>query len=141
MAYYPREYLVFVEQILREYPDDRRALKDLELTIEACCRRSSIPVAGGGRTDASEPERITEAKLNNVEYQFLSNRIAKVKTALSKLSKEETGFIELLLWENAQAWEAVEILKIDERQVRRVKHRILYKVAPYVIGDWARVKG
>ena len=135
MIPYPREYLAFVERILREHPEDRRKLRELEQTIEASCRASSIPSVGGRSADTG-PERVTEAKLNNRQYRFLSGRIAKIEAALSGLDKKETDFVNLMFWKDIQAWELEELLKTDVRQVRRVKTRILRKVMPHVIGDW-----
>ena len=133
---YPREYLAFVERILCEYPVDKRELKDLELTIEARCRSSSIPVAKNGRGNTTAPERVTDAKLNNRHYQFLSNKIAKIEVALSALRKNEADFVKLMFWDGLRNWEVADVLKINDQQMRRIKTRILRKVTPYVIGEW-----
>jgi hypothetical protein len=66
---YPREYLWFVERVLREYPQNVDELKRLEETIVACCHTpliSEVPSEGGTE---SEPERVTIAKEQNKHYQ------------------------------------------------------------------------
>ena len=136
-AMYPREYLWFVDRVLREHPVDLDRLEDLERTIEAFNRPSSIPDIDAPASELTPPERITEAKLKNERYQCLMWRVERVKAGLAALNEKELKIVDMV-WDGARDWEIAEELDTNERQVRRIKNGILRKMAPFVLGKWAK---
>jgi DNA-directed RNA polymerase specialized sigma24 family protein len=135
---YPREYLWFVERVLREHPQREQELRDKEKTIAACCRAPSIPdseVRGEG-PGMSEEERILEVKERDCSYQRILKRVNAVNAALMTLRADEKELVKLLLWEGAWKSEVAELMDIDAKTVWNMKHRVLREVAPFVIGDW-----
>jgi RNA polymerase sigma factor (sigma-70 family) len=137
MQPYPREYLWFVERILRDHPVRERELEDKEKTIAACCRSSSLPETPGPASDDSEQERILAAKERDETYQRLSKRVARIREALRTLTKEELELVELYLWYGLFKSEVAEQMGIDEKAVWRMKLRVLRKISKFVIMDWS----
>jgi RNA polymerase sigma factor (sigma-70 family) len=136
MKPYPREYLWFVERILRDHPVREQELDDKEKTIIACCRAPAISDTSGNGGDTSEQERILEAKERDETYQRLSRRVNQVREILKTLSKEEVELIELYLWYGLFKSEVAEQMGIDEKSVWRMKIRILQRVSKFLIRDW-----
>jgi DNA-directed RNA polymerase specialized sigma24 family protein len=136
---YPREYLWFVERVLREHPQRELELKEKEETILACCRAPSIPdsEAQSGSLGPSEEERILEVKERDQSYQRVLKRVNAVNEALKTLKADEIELVDLMLWDGAWKSEVAELMGIDETTVWRMKLRILRKVSPFVLGDWA----
>ena len=135
---YPREYLWFVEMVLREHPQREQELKRLEETIIACCHMpviSDVPWGGGADT---EPERVTMAKEQNRHYQWLTNRIKKVQAGMATLEKQEKEVVKLAFWENLRNHEIAEEMHVIERWVKRLKIRGLYKLSKTVITTWVK---
>jgi DNA-directed RNA polymerase specialized sigma24 family protein len=135
---YPREYLWFVERVLREHPQREQELKEKEETIAACCRAPSIPDsevrnASGG---PSEEERILEIKERDQSYQRMLRRVNAVNVALKTLNPNERELVELLLWEDAWKSEVAEMMNVDMKTVWSMKNRVLRKIASFVISDW-----
>jgi DNA-directed RNA polymerase specialized sigma subunit len=136
-ALYPREYLWFVERVLRGYPADKEQLKYLEQAIEAFCRAPSIPESDGRGTNAStEPERVTDAKLRNTHYQKLSCRMKEIKQVWTSLTKQEREIADMLFWQDLKSEEVANELHLDDRWVRRMKVRILQKASLVIIPLW-----
>jgi DNA-directed RNA polymerase specialized sigma24 family protein len=135
---YPREYLWFVERVLREHPQRERELKDKEETILACCRAPSIADSEvqSGSIGPSEEERILEVKERDPSYQRLLKQVNAVNSALKTLNPDEKELVELLLWDGAWKSEVAEMMNVEERTVLNMKIRVLRKIAPFVIGDW-----
>ena len=141
MRPYPREYLWFVERVLRSRPEKLRELRNLELTIEACCRGPGFPAPDGrseGR-DSTEPERVTDAKLKNKRYQELSRQVEKITHALALLTGREREVADLFFTGELKSREVAEELRLDERHVRRMKTRILKKASKVIIPMWANL--
>lgn len=132
----PREYLAFVERVLREHPARMDELERLDEVIEAYCRPSAIGAAGGAGT-VSEPEKILLAKENNLEYQKLWRRVETVKRAIDSLNEEKRTIIEMFFWDGMRIRQIAEVLHMDKSTVWRTKTRALKKISPFVIGLWA----
>jgi DNA-directed RNA polymerase specialized sigma subunit len=135
---YPREYLSFVERILREYPQNVEELKNLDETIEACCRAPSLPTMTSGQGSDTEPERVTMAKLENRHYQWLTGRINRIQTGMSTLTKQERDIAEILYWEDMRIREISEEMHLGERWIKRLRLRILHKLSKTFISMWVR---
>jgi DNA-directed RNA polymerase specialized sigma24 family protein len=137
---YPREYLWFVERVLREHPQREQELKEKEETIAACCRAPSVSDSEvqRGSIGPSEEERILEVKERDQSYQRLLKRINNIDAALKTLKPDELELVDLLLWDGAWKSEVAEMMGIEERSVWRIKSRVLRKVASFVIGDWIK---
>jgi len=129
---YPREYLGFAECLLREHPGDKRELKDLELSIEACCRRPSGYVAAGGRGgDTTEQEIVYAAKQGNQQYQHLTYRINTTEAAIRTLRPRLREYVAMKYWRGISDEEIAEMNGLDARRVRRIKQIILCRIMPY----------
>ena len=135
----PREYLWFVERVLREHPGRERELESIEEAIAACCHAPTVSDMPGGSASESEPERVMEAKEHNEAYQRVLRIVRQVERAVSTLTEEEKELVEWHLWNDLRKWEVAEVLGMEEKPIWRMKTRILRKVAPYVLGDWAKV--
>ncbi|MDR1979553.1 MAG: hypothetical protein LBQ42_12535 [Synergistaceae bacterium] len=135
---YPREYLWFVERVLRDYPAKLKALKEHEKTIIARCRGSSVADAHGDDVKESEPERVFEAKESNKHYQWLLRQVTRVRAGLEKLDANEREIVDLMFFNDLRKWEIVENLGLDDKTVWRRKTNALRKVAPSVIGEWVK---
>jgi DNA-directed RNA polymerase specialized sigma24 family protein len=135
---YPREYLWFVERVLREHPRNVEELKRLEEMITAICHAPTISDSGthGEGGNSSEEERLLEIKEGNKTYQYLLKRVETVENALKTLKSDEQELVDLLLWDDAWKSEVAEMMGVEERTVWRVKNRVLRKIAPFVIGSW-----
>jgi hypothetical protein len=134
---YPREYLGFVERVIREYPQKVEELKRLEDTIVACCRVASFPTMCGKGSGKPEPERIVEAKEGNKHYQWLWRQVNRIRAGMRVLSKEEKELVQMMFFDDMRKWELVD-LGYDEKAVWRMKVRVIRKVAPFVIGEWVK---
>jgi DNA-directed RNA polymerase specialized sigma24 family protein len=137
---YPREYLWFVERVLREHPQREQELKEKEETIAACCRAPSISDSEvqRGSLGPSEEERILEIKERDQSYQRVLRRVNAINAALKTLKPDELELVDLLLWDGAWKSEVAEMMDIEERTVLNMKVRVLKKIAPFVIGDWTK---
>jgi hypothetical protein len=135
---YPREYLWFVERIIRDQPDRIEILKEKEASIIACCHApliSDVRIEGG--EVMSEQELILEAKERDESYQRILRRIERVKQVMRILSKQEREFVEFFFWEGLKRQEAMELFGLtDEKVFWRIKSKILRKAAPLLLGDW-----
>jgi hypothetical protein len=138
MKYYKRGYLLFVEQLLRDYPTRREELRELEAIIEAQCRGSGLPSAAESRTETSEPERLLEAKERHWHYQWLVKWVGRIEKALSSLTCEEQRLIELTMWEDIPRWIAADELHVVPKTLWKRQKYILAKLVPLVLNDWAR---
>jgi DNA-directed RNA polymerase specialized sigma subunit len=129
---YPREYLGFVERVIREYPQKLEELKRLEDTIVACCHMNAIPsTPSSARTDTgadTEPERVVIAKEQNRHYQRLSRYVATVQLALKRLTRQELAIIDLSCWQEMKSWEVSTMLHVEERNFWRIRSRALQKM-------------
>ena len=135
---YPREYLWFVERVLREHPQNVEELKRLEETIIACCHMpviSDVPRGGGADT---EPERVTMAKEQNKHYQWLTNRIKKVQAGMATLEKQEREVAKALYWEDLRIREVAETFNFSERGIKYIRVRILQKLSKVFIPLWVK---
>jgi RNA polymerase sigma factor (sigma-70 family) len=137
MKPYPREYLWFVERILRDHPVREQELDDKEKTIIACCRAPAISDTPGNGGDTSEQERILEAKERDETYQRLWRRVMKVREALRTLTQEELELVELYIWHGLFKSEVAELMCMDEVTVWRTKTRVLKKIMPFIAHEWA----
>jgi DNA-directed RNA polymerase specialized sigma24 family protein len=137
---YPREYLWFVERVLREHPRNVEELERLEEMVAALCHAPSISDSGvqGGGSGTSEEERILEVKEHNPSYRRMSKRVETINAGLKTLEPDETELVELLLWDGAWKSEVADMLGIEETKVWRIKGRVLRKIAPFVIGEWIK---
>ena len=135
---YPREYLWFVERVLREHPRNVDELKRLEEMITAICHAPIISDSGthGEGDNTSEEERLLEIKENNKTYQYLLKRVETVENALKTLKSDEQELVDLLLWDDAWKSEVAEMMGIEEITVLNIKTRVLRKIMPFVISDW-----
>ena len=138
---YPREYLWFVERLLREYPVKAEELKELEKTIQALCNSSSIASAHvtGGET-FTHAEKIVMAKEQNKHFQWLDKQVARVEMGIDALDKDEKELVQLLFFEGMQKTEVERALGLSDKTIWRTKIRVLRKVMPFVIGEWAKGK-
>jgi DNA-directed RNA polymerase specialized sigma subunit len=136
---YPREYLWFVERLLRDYPSKLEELKEQEKTIEGLCNPSSLTevLITGGET-YSHQERVVIAKEGNKHYQWLLKQVARIEAGIDSLGEDEKELVQLLLFDGMQKVEVEEALELDEKTVWRMKVRALRKVMPFVIGEWAK---
>ena len=132
----PREYLSFVERVLKEFPMRERELLNLEETIVACCHVPAISDVPGGNGGSSEPERITEAKERNAHYQWLARHLEAVRKGLELLNEKELEIVGLFFRDELRTWEVCEMLELDERWVRRVRTRALCKLARFFLPQW-----
>jgi DNA-directed RNA polymerase specialized sigma subunit len=135
---YPREYLWFVERLLREHPQNADELKRLEETIVACCHLPLVSEVPGGSGLETEPERVTIAKEQNKHYQWLSNRICKIKKGMATLTKQERDIVESLYWEDMRIQEVAEAFHFSERWIKNIRARILYKLSKVFIPLWVK---
>ena len=134
--YLPREYLDFVERLLKEYPARSRELENLGASITACCHLPTISEFPGGGGNDSEPERVAEAKERDNHYQWLSRHLEAVRRGLNLLNSQEMLIIELFFWEQMQNREICDMLNLDERWVRRLRTRALCKLVRYFFPLW-----
>jgi RNA polymerase sigma factor (sigma-70 family) len=135
---YPREYILFIERILIEHPQNIEELARLEETIEACCRAPSLPAIGHRTPEDSEPERVTMAKLGNKNYVWLQERIKTVNRGIVKLNKSERKAIRLFYFENLRNREIAEEMHISERWVKHLKIRAVEKLSKTFITTWVK---
>jgi len=140
MRPYPREYLWFVERVLREYPYDLAELRELEKTIVARCWPNALGSEVDSGDPASVPERIVEAKESHEHYQWLLWRVEQVQNSLCALTDKQREFVRLTFYDGLRLSELAEELNIDPRNVRRLKVRTLKAVGEYVLGGWVGKK-
>jgi RinA family phage transcriptional activator len=136
MSEVPREYLAFVERVLKEHPARVSELERLDGILSACCRPASVGAAGTGGA-VSEPERILLAKEGDIEYQKLFRRVETVKRALGSLTEQERTFVEIFFWREMSIRQTAEELHMDKTTAWRTKKRVAERVIPFLIGQWA----
>jgi DNA-directed RNA polymerase specialized sigma subunit len=138
MRNYPREYLWFVERVLREHPQRLQILKEKEASIIACCHApliSDVRIEGGD--SVSEQEAILEAKERDKSYQRILQCVERMNSVIRTLSKREREFVEFFFWEGGTKQELMEVFGLNnEKEIWRIKYRILRKTAPLLIGGW-----
>jgi DNA-directed RNA polymerase specialized sigma subunit len=132
----PREYLWFVERLLREYPRDTAELKSLEEVIVACCHLPVISEVLREGSSETEPERVTVAKEQNKRYQWLTNRVLKIKKGLAILTKQERDIAKALYWDDMIIREVAEAFHLNERWVKRTRVHFLHKLSRVFIPLW-----
>jgi RNA polymerase sigma factor (sigma-70 family) len=128
-----KELLALTAQIFREFPDRKREQRSLERTIEAMCRGGGGPSSGGAGYQESEQERILHAKEQNRTYMLLERHILCVMAALLTISKTERELVEMAYWDGLRNREIAEKIHCDERTVKRLKNRVLLKLAEIVV--------
>lgn len=136
----PREFLLLVERVLREYPAQVRELQALDNAITAACH-APVYSEDGVRSEnnsPSEPERIFEVKEQNPHYRWLEDHVVMVTEGVASLSDQEKEVIDLFCWQGLKGWEIAEMLKLDERRIWRVRVRALYALAPRFLPNIVR---
>jgi predicted DNA-binding protein (UPF0251 family) len=137
----PREYLSFVERILRDYPAWKHELRMLDEAITAACHTALYFGWSNGQGDiTSEPERVSEAKEGNKDYKRLSKRVELVETALKKLSANELDLVELFCWDELRSDEVASILHVAHRSFWRMRERAFTKIAPLFLTSEVALK-
>jgi predicted DNA-binding protein (UPF0251 family) len=134
--YYKRGYLLFAEQLLRDYPERREELRELEAFLEAR-GGGGVHVLSGGGTDTPEPERLVEAKEQNRRYQWLSQWVERMEAALSSLTEDDRRLVRLILWENVPKWAAADDLHVAHSTLWRCVNRVLAKIVSVALREWA----
>lgn len=127
----PREYLAFVERVLRDYPTRKRELRMLDEAITAACHTALYSAWSSGAADlTSEPERVAEAKEGNKDYKKLLKYVEIVSTALKRLSPNEYELVELFCWDELKSEEVAILMKVAHRTFWKIRERAFRKIMP-----------
>jgi RNA polymerase sigma factor (sigma-70 family) len=140
MRSYPREYLHFVECLLREYPRDMDELRSMEEVIIAICRGSAIPRIDDAKnaSTTSMQERIMILKEKNKPYLWLQKKTDAVRGYLKSLTEKERLIMELSYWQNLKVSEIADELNLCERWIKQVRRNILHKLVKKVVPQWTK---
>lgn len=132
----PREFVLLVERILREYPEREAELDRLERWISGICHAICLePPTTRNLPTGSPQQRILEMKESDCHYQWLTRHVALIREALGMLNLHEGDLVSCLYWKEMDYEEVAMEMKIGRATVFRMKRRIIDKVGPILLPD------
>ncbi len=132
----PREFVLLVERILREYPEREAELDRLERWISGICHAICLePPTTRNVPTGSPQQRILEMKESDYHYQWLIRHVALIREALSVLNPEERELVSCLYWREMDIDETAGEMCVVRRTIFRMKPRIVSKIGPVIFPD------
>ena len=132
----PREFVLLVERILREYPAREAELDRLERWISGICHAISLePPTTRNVPTGSPQQRILEMKESDHHYQWLARHVVLIREALDMLGAEELRLVDCLYWQDMEIAETAWEMKIGRATVFRAKKRVVEKIGPVIFPD------
>ena len=132
----PREFVLLVERILREYPSREAELDRMERWISGICHAiSPEPPTTRNVPTGSPQQRIVEMKESDQHYQWLIRHTALVREAMGVLDDNEKRLVNFLYVEDMEAQEAAWEMNIGRRTVFRMKYRVIRKIGSLILPD------